>query len=69
MAMDELEVKRNSATKQQLANDYEVSVPTLNKWLQKAGIATGRGELLYPMQLRQFYEVIGVPMVVKEKVA
>lgn len=62
-----VELRRNTATKQQLANDYEVSVKTITKWMQKADIHfTG---ILYPAQLREFYDKIGAPMVESGEVA
>lgn len=62
-----VELRRNTATKQQLANDYEVSVKTITKWMKRANIHfTG---ILYPAQLREFYEKIGAPLVEKKEVA
>lgn len=59
-----VELRRNTATKQQLANDYEVSVKTITKWMYKAGVRFNG--ILYSAQLRKFYEKIGAPMVDKK---
>lgn len=63
-----VELRRNTATKQQLANDYEVSVKTISKWMRLAKLEFAGG-ILYPAQLREFYEKIGAPMVEKKEVA
>lgn len=58
-----IEIRRNTATRQQLADDYGVSTRTINKWIDKAGISIGKRELLWPNKLQEFYNKIGVPFI------
>ncbi len=48
-------------TRQELAQEYQVSVSTLKRWLQKRNIILPPG-LLYPTEVQKIYTVLGKPL-------
>ena len=53
--------KRNQAkTREQIAEEYNISTKTLNKWLKDAGIQLPSG-LICPANQMKIYELIGEP--------
>ena len=47
-------------TRQEVAEEYCISVKTLSRWLKKANIILPRG-LIKPFQLQIIYDTFGVP--------
>jgi DNA invertase Pin-like site-specific DNA recombinase len=47
-------------TRNEVAEEYSISVRTLYRWLKSAGILTKRG-LIKPNELQKIYELFGTP--------
>lgn len=51
-------------TRQEIANDYGISIKTLNRWIKKAKLDLPSG-LIDPLHLRIIYETFGIPGIMK----
>jgi hypothetical protein len=47
-------------TRKEVANEYGVSLKTLNRWFKKENLQIPNG-LIYPINLRIIYETFGSP--------
>jgi transposase-like protein len=54
----------NAKTRQEIANEYGISIKTLNRWIKKAKLDIPSG-LIDPLHLNIIYETFGVPGILK----
>lgn len=65
MKTQDSEVIPGAKTREQLAQEYNISRRTLYNWLKQAGICR-KGKLLTPKELGRIYQKFGHPHVHKE---